>query len=220
MQFMTRMGAEQQFKSIFTAILIACTAFACGGGRQNEKGQSNGAVDRGGLTEVSVKTPIVGDFSLKDVDGKLHTLSDYLGKNIIVVNYFATWCEPCRKELVELEKIYQAYKNRGVLILAVAMDLPETRSEVRPLVKKQGFTFPVLLDVDLKAADLFNPKREAPFGLVIDFEKNQIWSHMGYVPGDEKTLEGIILSALQRAPDDTLPDAPAAGEWTTDGDER
>ena len=92
---------------------------------------------------------------------------------------------------------WQRYKDRDVMILAVAMDLPETRAEVRPLVKQQGYTFPVLIDEDLKAADLFNPKREAPFGLVIDLDKNQIWSHMGYVPGDEKTLEKVILSALE-----------------------
>ena len=109
-----------------------------------------------------------------------------------------------------LEHFYSLYKDKGLLILAVSMDLPETRSEVLPLVEKQGLTFPVLLDEELLATDLFNPRRNAPFSVVVDKNKNQIWSHTGYVPGDEEKLEAVILSALDADEKSPAPDVRAA----------
>ena len=179
---------------ILLATLFALAALGCGGG--SVAASAPQAETAPPPVEQTAAEPVVGNFSLRDVDGVSRTLSDYLGTHVIVVSYFATWCAPCQKELVALESLYQTYQNRGVQILAVAMDLPETRGEVRPLVKKLGLSFPVLIDEELKAADLFNPRREAPFSLVINANRERIWSHMGYVPGDEKALEGVIQSAL------------------------
>ena len=80
--------------------------------------------------------------------------------------------------------------------MAISMDEPETQGEVRPLVKQRGFGFPVLLDTEGVAVGLFNPRRDAPFNLIIDKAQNVTWSHAGYTPGDEKQLEAAVLESL------------------------
>jgi len=141
----------------------------------------------------------LGDFTLKDVDNNTHSLSDYLGSHVVAISFFATWCEPCKKELVHLDRIYRAQREKGLIVLAVSMDEPETQGEVRPLVKQRNFAFPVLLDTEGTASDLFNPRRDAPYNLIIDRGQSVVWSKAGYTPGDEKRLEDAVLTAISTA---------------------
>jgi peroxiredoxin len=143
----------------------------------------------------------ISDFILKDVDGRTHALSDYLGENVIVLSFWATWCEPCKKELKKLEELYTTLKDDGLAILAISMDEPETQGDVRPLVKQRGYTFPVLLDTESAVTNQFNPRRAAPYNLIIDRLQQIVWTHEGYVPGDEKKLEHAILTALGKVPE-------------------
>jgi cytochrome c biogenesis protein CcmG, thiol:disulfide interchange protein DsbE len=138
----------------------------------------------------------VSDFVLKDVDGKSHALSDYMGKKVIVVSFWATWCEPCKKEMVKLEELYKAHAEKGLMILSISMDEPESQGEVRPFVKQRGFTFPVLLDTESQVTNQLNPRRSAPYNLIINRQGSIYWSHEGYVPGDEKKLEKAIFQAM------------------------
>jgi peroxiredoxin len=141
----------------------------------------------------------LGDFSLKDVDNRSHTLSEYLGKHIIVISFFAMWCEPCKKELVHLDALFKSLRDKGVLVLAISMDEPETQGEVRPYAKQRKFAFPVLLDIEGVASGLFNPRREAPYNLIINRRQSIVWSKSGYTPGDEKMIEDAVLSVLETA---------------------
>jgi peroxiredoxin len=138
----------------------------------------------------------VTDFVLKDVDGKSHALSDYLGDKVIVISFFAMWCEPCKKEMAHLNELYVAHAGEGLMVIGVSMDEPETVGGVRPFVKQRGFTFPVLLDTEARVADQLNPRREAPFNLIIDRNAAIVWSRAGYVKGDEEVLGKAVLDAL------------------------
>ena len=82
------------------------------------------------------------DFTLSDIDGRSWTLSALKGK-VVVVNFWATWCPPCRKEMPDLQRLYDEFKDRGLVILAISDEKPET---VKPFIAKAGYTFPVLLD--------------------------------------------------------------------------
>jgi peroxiredoxin len=91
------------------------------------------------------KRPSEGtDFTLPDVSGKSIRLADLRG-NVVLVNFFATWCSPCRDEMPTLENVFRAYQNKGFVVLGVAGD-SKGKEVVEPFVKKYGVTFPVVLD--------------------------------------------------------------------------
>ncbi len=139
----------------------------------------------------------IGDFILKDIDGKSHALSEYLGEKVIVLSFWATWCEPCKKEMAKLQELYENHIQNGLVVLAVSMDEPESLGDVRPFVKQRRFTFPVLLDSESEVTDRFNPRRSAPYNLIINRDQTIVWSHEGYVPGDEQRLEAAVIEAME-----------------------
>ncbi|MEQ1822680.1 MAG: TlpA disulfide reductase family protein [Fimbriimonadaceae bacterium] len=82
------------------------------------------------------------DFTLTDLDGKKWTLSQLKGK-IVLVNFWATWCPPCRKEMPDLETLHKRYREKGLVVIAIS---DEDDSKVRPFIVENKYTFPVLLD--------------------------------------------------------------------------
>ena len=82
------------------------------------------------------------NFTLKDLNGKPWTLKDLKGK-VVMLNFWATWCPPCRKEMPDLESLHKQFESEGLLVLGVSDDDPD---KVREFVQKQGTTYPVLLD--------------------------------------------------------------------------
>ena len=83
------------------------------------------------------------DFKLKTLDGKEVSLSDYRGK-VVLINFWATWCPPCREEMPLFERIYRKYKNKGFEILAIGTD--GSVEPVKKFVKEYKLSFPVLFD--------------------------------------------------------------------------
>lgn len=128
------------------------------------------------------------DFSLETVDGETFTLSDHVGRDVIVMSFWATWCRPCLVELPHLDELYRAEKERGLIIVAVAMDEPTTVSEVAPTVARLGLTMPVVVDSDQQAVSLYNRSRNAPMTVVISRQGEVVRSSPGYNPGDEEVL--------------------------------
>lgn len=91
------------------------------------------------------------DFTLTDLEGKTWTLQGLHGK-VVLVNFWATWCPPCRKEMPDLETLYQEFKGQGFLILAIS---DEDISKVQHFIVKQHTTYPILLDPGSKVHKLF-----------------------------------------------------------------
>ena len=145
---------------------------------------------------------VATDFSLKDADGKNVFLSDYLGKDVGVMNFWATWCVPCQQEMPNIERLYEKYKDRGLVVLGIAMDAPATAAKVKPHAKKLGLTYPILLDKETKVAATYDPRQVLPLTLVIGKDKVIHHVHEGYSPGDEATIEQEIASLLgvEKAP--------------------
>ncbi len=87
------------------------------------------------------------DFTLDTLDGSKVTLSDLRG-SIVVVNFWATWCPPCRAETPALEKSFEQYRDAGVVVLGVNLTDQDSVSEVNSFVREFKLTYPILLDRD------------------------------------------------------------------------
>lgn len=82
-------------------------------------------------------------FELKDLEGKKVSLADFKGK-VILLNFWATWCAPCKAEMPSLENLYRNLKGKGLVVIGVSVDNSE--KTVHSFVKEKGITFPILLD--------------------------------------------------------------------------
>ena len=91
------------------------------------------------------------DFTLTDLQGKSWTLRELKGK-VVLVNFWATWCPPCRKEMPDLNTLYQRFKDQGFVILAIS---DEEADKVKPFIAERNISYPVMLDPGRKVNELF-----------------------------------------------------------------
>jgi thiol-disulfide isomerase/thioredoxin len=135
--------------------------------------------------------------SLKNLDNKSVEFGDYLGKKVTLVNFWATWCTPCKTELPLLNKIYQKYNKDGFEVLSVSMDESSEFPEVKSTAFTMKLKFNVLLDPEGAAADSYNPSRNAPYSILFDRNGNIIKKFLGFHAGDEELLENEIKKLLK-----------------------
>ena len=106
------------------------------------------------LTGMAKKPPLVGGpvphFQLETLRGSPAKISDYRGK-VILLNFWATWCTPCKKEMPEIQAAYEAFRDKNFVVLGV--NFGEKPKEVERLVKEMGLTFPILLDRKVTVAE-------------------------------------------------------------------
>ena len=160
--------------------LAAAALFACG--------DVKSASDVGSTAE---------DFTATDVNGggTFH-LSDHVGKQVVLIDFWATWCAPCLAEMPHLEAMQDKYKKNGLLVVAVSMDGPESISDVPAFAKRNNMNFPVLLDEDSSIASIYNPRKSAPLSAIIDKSGRISAVREGYNPGDEAFVEKDVQKAL------------------------
>ncbi|MBZ5726553.1 MAG: TlpA family protein disulfide reductase [Acidobacteriia bacterium] len=106
------------------------------------------------MAVLALREQLVGEngFTLTAMDGKAYNL-DALRGRVVLLNFWATWCPPCRKEMPDMEKLYQRFSAKGLTVLAVS---DEERETVAGFLRKQSYTFPVLLDPGGKVGAAFN----------------------------------------------------------------
>lgn len=137
------------------------------------------------------------DFALPDLEGKTVRLSDYLnGKNVVLLDFWSTTCDPCMAEMPHLVELYKAKKDAGFVVLAISLDGPESRAQVSSTVHDKDMIFPVLLDEETVVVAKYNPKRDMPFTVLIGKSGSVMLKRPGYNPGDEKLLTGEVEKAL------------------------
>ena len=135
------------------------------------------------------------EFSLRDINGKQVSLSDYAGK-VILVNFWATWCGPCQAEMPHLQKMYVDLEEQGFVVLSISADNARDASKVKPLIKRNRYTFPVLLDKDSTVLNQYNPESVLPYNVLIGKDGNIIWQKASYAPGEEVELRAKVVEAL------------------------
>ena len=185
---MTRVGLV----TIAAFASLVSGACASGGGEQ-------GASTQSAASDSSLKTgAVAADFVARDIEGKTVRLSDYLGKQAILLDFWATFCEPCLAEMPHLRRLYDANRAKGFVIIAISMDGPETVAEVPNFAKRNNMTFPVALDEDSHVASIYNPKKSAPLAVLIDKSGKVVKIHEGYNPGDEVQLAADVSNILDQ----------------------
>ncbi len=130
------------------------------------------------------------DFSLQDMNGKAVRLSDYKGK-VVLLEFWAAWCPPCRASVPGLEKLHKAYKDKGLVLLAVSMD-EGGWDEVRSFIAESGITYTVLKgteDVAIKYQ-----VRSIPLMLILNKEGKIAKRYLGM--GSDEELETDIKAYL------------------------
>ena len=157
-----------------------------GDGNNLGSGEDNG-LDNGGNKEVY---PAV-DFTVYDVDGNKVNLFDFKGKPI-VVNFWASWCPPCKREMPDFNEVYKEYKNEVVFMMIDLVDgIRETKDKGQKYVKEQGYEFPVYFDTDQDAAYKYWIM-SIPTTIFINSEGNIEIGYQGAI--DKETLVNGIKS--------------------------
>jgi peroxiredoxin len=167
--------------------LVAVAAVACGGapagGASAESPSSSGG------------TP--PDFQLETLTGETARLSDHFGKDVVLVDFWATFCEPCLASMPHLDALYKKYKDKGFVVLGVSIDGPDSVAQVRNEVQKLGVTFPILLDQETRVVALYNPKTRAPYSVLIGRNGRVRQKREGYTTGSASALEADVVAALK-----------------------
>lgn len=165
--------------SVRTVAVLALGLAACAGG-----GGGSG------------KGNVASNFAAVDVGGKNFQLKDHLGKDVIYIDFWATFCQPCLAAMPHLKALYEKHHEKGFTVVAVSMDGPESIGDVRAFVQRNRLPFPVVLDEDSSIAAAFNPRKSQPLGVLIDRSGKIVKQHEGYNQGDERTIEEEVVALL------------------------
>lgn len=136
------------------------------------------------------------DFQLPTLDGGSLRLSDHLGARAILLDFWATFCEPCLRAMPHLSQLSETHRSRGLLVLGISIDSADSLPEVRAIVQRLRIPFPILLDYETRVVALYNPKTSAPFSVLIDRSGRVVAKREGTTAGSRAELDREIEAAL------------------------
>jgi cytochrome c biogenesis protein CcmG/thiol:disulfide interchange protein DsbE len=134
------------------------------------------------INALSANTPDnkkAPDFALKTLEGKTVKLSDYKGK-IIIIDFWATWCPPCRKGIPDLIELQKAY-SKDLVIVGISLDQERTLKDLKPFIENYGINYPVVLGNEKVVKD-YGGVNAIPTSFIVDQKGFIIDSHVGLVP--------------------------------------
>lgn len=133
------------------------------------------------------------DFTLKSQAGANLKLSELRGE-VVMINFWASWCGPCRQEMPKLEELYARYKPLGFIILGV--NIEEDSSKAKALLKDLSVSFPVLFDDQNEVSRLYQVAA-MPSTVLVDRDGNMRYLHKGYQPGLEQQYQEQIRTLIK-----------------------
>jgi peroxiredoxin len=151
------------------------------------------ALAAGAAVPAVAPATVAPDFTLRTMDGPNLRLQEQRGR-VVLVNFWATWCGPCRQEMPHLNRLYDKYRASGFTLLGVNID--DDARAAADVAAKLGLRFPVLLDTDKKVSRLYDMSA-MPATIVIDRDGKVRFIHRGYRDGVEKTYEQQIRDLLK-----------------------
>lgn len=146
------------------------------------------------LAPAAVPQSAAPDFTLRTMDGKNLRLQEQRGR-VVMINFWATWCAPCRQEMPHLAKLYDKYRGSGFELLAVNVD--EEQAKAVGLAQKLNLKFPVLFDGEKKQVSGLYDLKAMPSTVIIDRDGRVRHVHRGYRDGYENTYDQQIRDLLK-----------------------
>ena len=146
----------------------------------------------GETLETGGKIP---DLKIKLLDGKKTSIHTLLEDGPLLIDFWATWCKPCKKVMKHLNKYHNKYEKNGFKVLMVNQDTPRSVGKVKSYIRSQKYSFNVGLDPNQKIAKKLNGLI-MPTLILVDTDGTILWRHQGYMPGEEVEIESEIQSAI------------------------
>ncbi|NQU28982.1 MAG: TlpA family protein disulfide reductase [Candidatus Marinimicrobia bacterium] len=131
------------------------------------------------------------------LDGKKTTLNQLLETGPILIDFWATWCVPCKKEMKYLDQFHREYAKDGFQVLTINQDTPRSLSKVKSYIRSKKYKFLVAVDPNQQIANKLNAV-VLPTTIMVDQKGKITWRHQGYLPGDEKEIEKQIIAVLNQ----------------------
>jgi peroxiredoxin len=135
----------------------------------------------------------IQSFTLPDINNQEINVTDYLGSDLIIIDFWASWCAPCLRLLPELEKIHS--ENDEVTLLAISIDNPRSVNRAKSLIRSQRYTFVTLFDTNQEIMKQFQVTT-VPHTFLISPSGEILYEHTGYTRGDEEKLKAEITRQL------------------------
>ncbi|MFA5405250.1 MAG: TlpA disulfide reductase family protein [Ignavibacteria bacterium] len=145
-----------------------------------------------------LKSQTYSDFTLLDLEGNEVTLSKLLDKGPVLIAFWATWCSPCKEEMKRVNEIYEKYKDKDFVYLAINQDNQKSVSKAVSYINAMSYTFPVVFDTDKRVFEAYSGKDEIPYSLLIGKNKEILSIHTGFKTGDEEKIEDEVKTALEQ----------------------
>lgn len=167
------------------SVLAAAILFACGGAETRDDGSA--------ATDSGLQT-----FQALDLAGETFDLADHLGRDVVMLSFWSTFCEPCKNEMPLLQRLHEQLADQGLAILSVALDGPDTVAGVRPYIRSHGYTFRVVVDEDTSIANAFNPRASMPFTVLIGRDGRIAKTAEGFQLSEAARIEQEVRQLLAR----------------------
>ncbi len=138
------------------------------------------------------------DLELKNLDQRFVQLKDIQGKQLTVIDFWATWCKPCLSFIPEINQLATEFQAKGVAFWGINIDSPRNQSKVKPFARSMNISYPVFLDGDQELMNILNVS-VMPTLLILDKKGKVVFFHEGYQPGDEELIRKKIQQLLTQA---------------------
>ena len=145
------------------------------------------------VADAGTVSGVAPNFTLKSMSGKNLKLSEYRGQ-VVMINFWASWCAPCRQEMPLLEDLYKKYKSLGFTLLGVNVE--EDSSTASTLLKSIKVSFPILFDNKNTVSRLYKVSA-MPTTVIIDRDGNMRYLHHGYKPGYEEAYQQQVRELIR-----------------------
>ncbi len=185
------------------ALLLLAASWSCDSGYSESPSVGDEALQRVAYSRPAINTPAPA-FRLMDLQGAVHSLSAYQGK-VVFLNFWATWCGPCKVEMPAMEALYQAFRSQGLEILAVSVD-QQGAVVTRPFKEAMGLSFPILHDSDYQVGLTYGA-RTLPMTYVIDRKgiiRQRVFGARDWNSSEARTLISELLTEPYQIPSETM----------------